>query len=359
MRFVGGAVRDSLLSRPVVDIDIATTLPPEEVIRKAEAARLKAIPTGLQHGTVTLVSSGRPFEVTTLRRDVKTDGRRAEVAFHDDWEADAARRDFTINAIYAKADGTLFDPVGGAEDLQAGRVRFIGDAAKRIEEDALRILRFFRFHLRYGKGAPDAAGLAACRAAVDKLDILSIERIRDELMKILSADDPLPVLTIMTDIGVMTHVLPDMRDVNRLECLIAVEQKLNDPDALRRLFTLLPDRSAVEAAIRLKLSNVEKKRLTAMALGPVPDNWRESVYRTGKQAVIDRLIIHGPEPDPATLRTILTWSVPTFPVTGADLMKCGIPEGPELGEKLKELEERWIKSGFAKGRDDLLKRVTS
>ncbi len=357
VRFVGGAVRDSLLGRPVADIDIATILPPADVIKRAEAGGLKAIPTGLRHGTVTVIAKGKPFEVTTLRRDIKTDGRHAEVAFHDDWDADAARRDFTINAIYADADGELFDPEGGAADLAAGRVRFIGDAGARIAEDALRILRFFRFHAYYGRGALDPAGLNACRETVEKLDILSIERVRDELLKILGADDPLPVLEVMADSGVLDKILPGFQAFGVLAGLIETENKTGDKSAQRRLFTLLPTDQVKAHADRLKLSNAEKKRLIAMTDGPLTGDWRETVYRTGKQAVIDRIILYSPVTDLNALRGIIIWPVPKLPVTGEDLLASGISEGPEMGKMLHELEDIWIASGFVLTRDRLLAKI--
>ena len=367
VRFVGGAVRDTLLGQPVTDVDLATPLEPPEVMRRLEAAGLKAVPTGLKHGTITAVANHRPYEVTTLRHDVVTHGRHATVAFTDDWAADDARRDFTINAIYANADGALFDPTGGAADLAAGRVRFIGDAATRIGEDALRILRFFRFHARFGRGAPDRAGLNACAAAVDLLDILSVERIRDELLKILGVADPVPTLAVMTEIGVVGHVLPEAADTARLATLVAVETALEQPDPLRRLVALLPGGARVveRVARRFKLSNAAIARACAMAADrPCPDvrtdaaDLRRMLYRHGRQAVTDRAILLARPAHAAALTALLAtardWTRPAFPVAGKHLKARGMADGPDLGACLKRLEKRWVASDFTLDRAALL-----
>ena len=365
-RFVGGAVRDSLLGRAVTDIDVATPLPPDEVMQRVTAAGLKAIPTGIDHGTVTVVSNHRPFEVTTLRRDVETFGRRARVAFTDDWRADASRRDFTINALYAEVSGELHDYFGGLADLEAGRVRFIGDPADRILEDALRILRFFRFHAHYGRGPLDAAGRAACVAARDRLDLLSIERVRDEILKLLAAPDPVPVLEAMKEAGILALILPEADGFARLRRLIAVEQALGCADPLRRLAAL----AGLEAvrldrlARRLRLSNKERARLVAMAgevPAPEPRALRAAAYRYGSETTRDRILLAADPSDLAAVRAALAalerLSPPRFPLTGRDLVAAGHAPGPALGAALRTLEEEWIASDFGLSRAELLKRA--
>ncbi|WP_155265520.1 CCA tRNA nucleotidyltransferase, partial [Sphingomonas segetis] len=266
-RYVGGAVRDDLLDLPVSDVDLATRLQPDEVIRRLEAARIKAVPTGIDHGTVTAVSDGHAYEITTLRRDVSTDGRRATVAFTTDWEEDAARRDFTINALSADPlTGEVFDYFGGASDLLERHVRFIGDPLKRIAEDHLRILRYFRFHARFGAGKPDIAALEACTQRANDLMALSRERIADELLKLLALTDPSVTVGIMLERAIFKPVLPEIAadGFARLEAAIAAEQAAGiAPDGLRRLAALLPSDVAVAQAVaaRLKLSNKARKRL--------------------------------------------------------------------------------------------------
>jgi len=368
VRFVGGAVRDSLLGRPVSDVDLATPLSPDEVVRRLRAAGLKAVPTGIDHGTVTAVAERMPFEVTTLRRDVETYGRLAKVAFTDDWRADAARRDFTMNALYADPDGRVHDYVGGVADARAGRVRFIGDPARRIEEDALRILRFFRFHAHYGAGAPDAAGLAACRDLRDRLDILSIERVQGELLRLLAAPDPRLVLRVMQATGILAHVLPGSESLAPFENLVAVEQSLGESDALRRLAALISQdaESAGRVARRLKLSNAQRRRLVAMTGAPpgsvMPAALRAAAWRDGAEAVRDRLVLAAdPTGDLSALRDALAalsgWTPPRFPVTGGDLKAMGITEGRDLGALLRKLEDAWVESDFTLTREALLGRV--
>ncbi|HEU5482921.1 MAG TPA: CCA tRNA nucleotidyltransferase, partial [Sphingomicrobium sp.] len=265
-RYVGGAVRDGLLGLPVNDVDLATRLRPDEVVERLQVAGLKAVPTGFDHGTVTAVSDGHPYEVTTLRRDVETFGRRATVAYTDDWSEDAARRDFTINALMADpATGEVFDYFGGLDDLEERHVRFIGDPFERIAEDHLRILRFFRFHARFGRGVPDSAALRACTERANDLMALSRERIADELLKLLAVDDPSPTVRAMLDCDVLKPVLPEItrNAVEPLEALIAAERKAQiAPDPIRRLVALLPRDPAVSETIaaRLKLSNKARKR---------------------------------------------------------------------------------------------------
>jgi poly(A) polymerase len=290
VRFVGGCVRDGVLGRRVVDIDLATPEAPKRVMALLQAASLKAIPTGIEHGTVTAVADGRPFEITTLRRDVTTDGRRAVVAFTDDWQEDAARRDFTINALSADPDGTVHDPFGGIADLQAGRVRFVGDAATRIREDVLRILRFFRFQAHYGRGEPDAAGLAACREHAALLPGLSAERIAAELLKLLKAGDAAGTVALMREAGILAPILAELTDIERLRGLQSLaEGEARDP--VLRLAALLPDDPAVAGAVaeRLRLSNADRVRLVTLA-GPPEDCWpaaderglRRALRRLGK-----------------------------------------------------------------------------
>ena len=272
-RFVGGCVRNVLVGRPVDDVDIATTLAPEAVIRAVETAGLKAVPTGLDHGTVTAVAKGRPFEITTLRRDVETDGRRAVVAYTTDWAEDAQRRDFRLNAVYADLGGRLFDPTGaGAADARAGRIVFVGDADTRIREDALRILRFYRFWAWYGRGEPDTAGLAACAARADLLAGLSAERVSKELLKLLAAEDPRAAVRLMDAAGVLARILPEAAARGRFERVVAIDlSQALAADPVLRLAALLPDDAAagLAAARRLRLSNAERDRLEA-ALGPGP-----------------------------------------------------------------------------------------
>ncbi|RMD89223.1 MAG: CCA tRNA nucleotidyltransferase [Alphaproteobacteria bacterium] len=367
LRFVGGAVRDSLVGRPVTDIDIATPLTPDEVMRRAAAAGLKAIPTGIDHGTVTLVSDHRPFEVTTLRRDVETFGRRARVAFTDDWNADAARRDFTINALYADAEGQLYDYFGGVADLEAGRVRFIGDPRERIIEDALRILRFFRFHAHFGRGALDAGGLAACIGERHRLDQLSIERVRDELLKLLAAPDPVPALEAMQEAGILDMVLPEARSLDALRRLVGIDTALARVDPLRRLAALLgrDSRRLERVGGRLRLSNRERRRLAAMA-GEAPRAdacaLRAAAYRFGCETTADRLIL-GADPArlpelQAAMATLADLKPPRFPLKGRDLVAAGHEPGPELGRTLARLEEEWVASDFALSKAELLRRAT-
>lgn len=358
-RFVGGAVRNSLAGLPVGDIDIATPLAPEEAMARLAAAGLGAKPTGIAHGTVTAIGDGRPFEVTTLRHDVETFGRHARVAFTDDWQADSARRDFTINALYADPDGRVFDYHCGIADLRAGRVRFIGKAEDRIREDALRILRFFRFHAWFGQGSLDPEGLAACAQGRERLDILSIERVRGELLKLLAAPDPFEALVVMDAVKILSHVLPESVGPLMLYPLIEAERQTERPDALRRLAVLLgvePQRLA-DAARRLKLSKRQAKRLAAMA-GPAPGAdaraLRAALYRHGAETVADRLLLAGDADGLAALDALGDWQRPAMPVSGRDLARTGVPQGPATGETLRRLEAAWIASDFRFDRAALL-----
>jgi poly(A) polymerase len=350
-RFVGGCVRDALLSRKVKDIDIATPLPPEAVMERLKAARLGVVPTGLAHGTVTAIAHHRPYEITTLRRDVETFGRHARVAFTDDWEADAKRRDLTLNALFCSAAGELWDYVGGLEDLRAGRVRFVGPARQRIAEDYLRLLRFFRFHAHYGQGEPDAEGLEAAAALAPELARISAERKRDELMKLLAAPDPLPVLRIMAERGVLRQVLPETGpgDLNRLARLLA-----RQPQAavLERLAALLPESGAAsETARRLKLSNEERDRLaflrdpaTGAALLGDRLAFRRALQRWGGEALLSRLALLDHE-DAAVEQArsdAAGWAAGPMPIHGADLVAAGFAPGPALGKILREVEDWWL-----------------
>jgi len=368
-RFVGGAVRDGLLGRKVSDIDVATPAMPEDVVRAVEAAGLKAIPTGIAHGTVTVVAKHQPFEVTTLRRDVETDGRHAVVAFTDDWRADAARRDFTMNALYADRDGAITDFFGGQGDARAGHVRFIGNPAQRIGEDALRILRFFRFHAWYGQGALDADGLAASARLAGMIGRLSGERIRVELLKTLAAPDPAPSWAAMVGAGVMAQTLPAAVQVDRLSAMIALERALGLPaDPLRRLAALTGAPSAeLLASIkdRLKLSNRDEAHLRL--LGVYGDRvalvagrrFGQALYGAEPAWVRDAAMLAGVET--ATLagfvRFIDGWSEPKFPLTGADLKAAGIEAGPGMGRALAELEEWWIEADFVPDKKTCLARL--
>ncbi|WP_414901974.1 CCA tRNA nucleotidyltransferase [Sphingomonas flavalba] len=348
-RFVGGAVRDTLLGLPVADLDLATRLRPEDVRDRIRAAGLKAVPTGLAHGTITAVLDDGPVEVTTLRRDVSTDGRRATVAFSDDWREDAARRDFTINALYADpASGALFDYFGGEADLSARRVRFIGDPLTRIAEDHLRILRFFRFHARFGDGAPDAEGYAACAERANDLMALSRERIADELLKMLAGHDPAAPIALMRARAILTPVLPEIDECGeqRLAALVAAEAAAGiPPDRVRRLIALLPgDPAAADAILaRLKLSNAIRKR-AALVLAPCAETVPERIgYRLGREAAIDRLLIGG-ETDAAVALT--GWQRPALPIGGGALVARGLSAGPAVARALREIEEQWVAEGF-------------
>jgi poly(A) polymerase len=351
-RFVGGAVRDLLLDVPHDDLDLATTLRPDEVTRRLEAAGIKAVPTGIEHGTITAVSSGTVVEVTTLRSDVSTDGRRATVAFTEDWRQDAGRRDFTINALYADPfTGELFDYFGGLEDLQSRMVRFIGDPLQRIAEDHLRILRYFRFHARYGHGEPDADALKACTDRANDLMALSRERIADELLKLLSLSDPTPTVRLMHERGLFEPVVPEITGVERLAALVAAELASGiAPDPLRRLSALLPPDppTAERVAARLKLSNKARKRLASAADTALRETSYGLAYRLGIEGAVDRLLLAS---RPADAAEIAKWTSPRLPIGGRELMARGIAEGPEVAKTLKRIEDAWEKAGFPRGDD--------
>ncbi|PWV97573.1 poly(A) polymerase [Hoeflea marina] len=383
VRVVGGAVRNALMGVKVGDIDLATTWRPEEVVKRAAAAGIKAVPTGIDHGTVTLLIGGHGFEVTTLRHDVETDGRRATVAFGADWSADARRRDLTINALYVDQSGTVFDWVGGLADIDSRTIRFIGEAPERIAEDHLRILRYFRFFAHYGGGRPDADALRASARAKDKLATLSAERVWKELKALLGAADPGRALLWMRQAGVLAAVLPETEKwgIDSMPGLIASEQARGwEPDALMRLMAIVPPDPLRVAAMagRLKLSRAEAERLNAWAGTPQPaaglaeTALDRMLYKHGPQPVTDRLRLalvvargrpdptedSAPSPELAGLTRLLAragrWVRPDFPLTGKDLIAAGIKPGPDLGTKLAAAEERWIHSNFVLDRAQLL-----
>ena len=375
-RFVGGCVRNALLGAPVADVDIATVLTPPLVKNVLTAARVSAIATGEAHGVITAVSHGRTFEIATLRRDVETDGRRAVVAFTDDWAEDAARRDFCLNALYADVDGALYDPTGhGVADCRAGAIVFVGDPETRIREDALRILRFFRFLAWYGRTAPDPAALAACAALKDLTSNLSVERVAAELLKLLTADDPRGVMRLMAKAGVLAVVLPEAQDLARFEALVAIEADLLEaPDALLRLAALLPAEPAIADTVarRLKLSNAQRARLTeAAAEDPAIVSWmspktvRQTVWRLGGEAFCDKALLAwaGRGGSAMQWRALMpmarTWPKPAFPMTGEQVMAAGVREGPLVGAVLAEVEAWWVDNDFPTDALSLIERLKS
>ena len=349
-RFVGGAVRDLLLDEEPGDLDLATTLSPQEVVSLLEAAGIKAVPTGIEHGTITAVSSGTVVEVTTLRSDVSTDGRRATVAFTDDWQADAGRRDFTINAIYADPfTGELHDYYAGIDDLKSRTVRFIGEPLQRIAEDHLRILRYFRFHARYGHGEPDPAAIAACCERANDLMALSRERIADELLKLLALPDPTPTVKLMLGCNLFAPVLPEIDSAVRLGALIEAERQAGlRPDPVRRLAALLPGEPTIAEKVgaRLKLSNKAKKRLASAATAHLGANPRALAYRIGVEGALDRLLLAS-QPDEAA--AIASWTPPRLPIGGGNLIERGVPQGPEVARVLRRIEDEWERAGFPEG----------
>jgi poly(A) polymerase len=351
-RYVGGAIRDDLLGIEVNDVDLATRIPPDEVMERLRKAGIKAVPTGIDHGTITAVSGGHPYEVTTLRRDVTTDGRRATVAFTDDWREDAARRDFTINALSADPiTGEIFDYFGGLDDIESRHVRFIGDPLQRIAEDHLRILRFFRFHARFGAGEPGAEAVDACAARANDLMALSRERIADELLKLLGLADPAPTVTIMLARAILAPVLPEITPDagDRLAALISAEREADvEPDPVRRLAAMLPRDPAVahDIAVRLRLSNKARKRLVSAATEGLGETPRTLAYRLGVEAALDRLLLAG---DIGSARSIAAWTPPRLPLSGGALIARGVPKGPEVARLLRRIEDRWVSEDFPKG----------
>jgi poly(A) polymerase/tRNA nucleotidyltransferase (CCA-adding enzyme) len=353
-RVVGGAVRDALAGRPITDIDLATPRAPEQVTKVLQEAGIRVVPTGIDHGTVTALLGERSFEITTLRRDVETDGRHAVVAFTDDWRTDAARRDFTFNAMSMARDGEVFDYFGGIADLRAGIVRFVGDPAIRIAEDHLRILRYFRFFARYSAGPADAAALAAIRAGASGLGKLSAERVWSELSRILAVPDPRATVALMADLGVMDAVLPEGADAARVARLVEAGAPA---DPLLRLSALLTG-DARALAERLRLSGWERDRLLALRGGPVPRPESDDAALRRLLAVEDRPVLidrtwlsGGNAPGWADLRQRLAaLPRPVFPVEGRDVLALGEPEGPRVGALLREVRHWWLDGGCTASR---------
>lgn len=376
-RFVGGSVRNALLGAPVADIDIATDVVPDEVDRRLRAAGIASHPTGIAHGTITAVANHKPFEITTLRRDVTTDGRRATVAFTTDWAEDAQRRDFTINALYARRDGTVVDLVGGSEDIAARRIRFIGNAEDRIREDYLRILRFFRFHAWYGRGEMDRTGLAACASLKDGIASLSGERVHAETLKLLGAPDPMPALRQMAATGILATILPGDLDFARLAKLIDVETShlFSDGDPLLRLGALIAgggEQRRQDLATRWRLSNAERDRLKAMDRTDVKivsylsiREVRRALYKLSPEVFKDLVMLRwaaDPKENNATQwRALLaladSWQRPEMDLTGHDVRAAGVPDGPEIGRVLAEVEEWWIDADFTDDKFSLIERL--
>jgi poly(A) polymerase len=369
-RFVGGCVRDALLGIETGDLDLATPARPELVMAALGAAKIRALPTGIAHGTVTAVvgSPGAPrhFEITTLRRDVETDGRHAVVAFGAGWDEDAARRDFTINAIYLTQDGMLYDPVGGRADLAARRVRFVGDPATRIAEDVLRILRYYRFEARFGSGDGDSAARVACRAGAPKLPTLSAERVSRELLRLLATQDPTRALAMMHEDGVLATIMPEATRLDRLKGLLPPSA-----DPLLRLAALIEvDRAGATAlAERLRLSNIERQRLAGLAppwpLDPAgaAEAQRLAIYRLGRERYRDLALLLAADGrlTPARLHELLEsaegWRPPSFPLRGDDVTALGIAPGPRVGKLLAAVKRWWEEGDFAAGRPECLAKL--
>lgn len=371
MRFVGGCVRDGLLGRAVKDVDVATPAPPSTIAALLSEHGIKVVPTGIDHGTLTAVVKSRPFEITTLRRDVACDGRHAQVEFTADWKEDAARRDFTMNALYVSPEGVLTDFFGGKEDAEAGRIVFIGDPDQRIEEDALRILRFFRFYAHYGVGTVDAAGLAACARHHEAVAHLSGERIQHEMLTLLSAERVLPALAHMQEAKVLEAILGWKPSFKGLENLLEAEgQTQMAADNVRRLAALCLGKEAEACIAHLraewKLSNPTVKRLQEMVLGkPLPVEADEPMLKAylravGKDIFLDKVLVgwEKEEYSKTAFRLAHTWKIPEFPVKGADLMAHGVLPGKTLGVLLRRLENQWEASGYKLTQEELLHSVT-
>jgi len=374
-RFVGGSVRNALLGLAVDDIDIATVLTPDQVMRALTDADIRWVPTGVEHGTITAVSEGRPFEITTLRRDVSTDGRRAVVAFTQDWTEDARRRDFRLNALYMDARGRIHDPLGhGVEDAKAGRIVFVGDPLQRIREDHLRILRFFRFLAWYGRGDPDPAAVSACEALRDMLAACSAERTAKELLKLLAAEDPRTAVALMQDTGVLAVILP-MAGPPRFKALVGIEcDTLHENDPVLRLAALLPDDPAEVARVveQLRLSNALRDRLTAalareppIVAGLNPREVRRTLYRVGGRAFHDRVMLAwagaaGPDLSGQWSKLLALserWTAPEFPLSGQDAIAAGLVQGPLVGRVLKAVEDWWVEEDFPQDKAAVLAQL--
>lgn len=372
-RFIGGCVRDAFLGIQAADIDIATPLVPEEVTRRLRQDGIRVIPTGIEHGTVTALTEGSSFEITTLRRDVETDGRRAVVSFTDDWLEDASRRDFTFNAMSLTPEGELYDPFDGVRDLKAGRVRFIGQARERIAEDVLRILRFFRFHARFGQGRPDPDALAACATMAPLLPSLSGERVQQEVMRILAQDRMVEVWRLMIDCGVVAQTLPHATNVTRLAALDRLEWLVGEAHPMAHLAALLPSglSAAADTAERMRLSNTNRDYLLSLCAPPVdvhPDltvtSRRHALQKLGPETYRDLLLLAAAtRGTPAVelleaLAEAATWVVVPFPLKGRDLLEMGVPPGPEVGVMLASLEGWWAARDYRPTREDCLTELS-
>jgi tRNA nucleotidyltransferase/poly(A) polymerase len=372
VRAVGGAVRDALTGRAVTEVDFATTAKPDDMIRLAARAGIKTAATGMAHGTITLIVNKVPFEVTTLRRDVETHGRRATVAFGSDWTGDARRRDFTMNALYADVQGRVYDPLGGLSDLLAGRVRFVGEASARIREDFLRVLRFFRFSANYATGEFDREAIAAAIRERAGLLKLSRERVRMELLRILVARRAGQAIAVMDECGLLLLLLGGIVRRARFERLCEIEAGLGDaPDAILRLAALgiFVEEDAARLSLRLRLSSQEANRLEALAAihpnfpaGMDKAALEGLLYRLGPELYLGRLLLAWASPDTApddetwrfAASLAASWQKPEYPLRGADLIALGMKPGPALGALLKDLEEQWAAGGFIASRDTLL-----
>lgn len=373
-RFVGGCIRNALWGEPVADIDLATQIAPETVVTLLKDAKIKTVPTGIAHGTITAVVSGKPYEITTLRRDVETDGRRAVIAYTDNWAEDAQRRDFTVNALYADQSGEVFDPTGeGLADIEARRFRFVGDADQRVREDYLRILRLFRFVAWYGRDAKiTKEALTACRENRSGLKTLSAERVWSETKKLLSASDPVRSVRIMLQQELLDTLLPEASNVDGLSCMVSLEgREAIKPDPMLRLMAMMGREPlpAVLMAKRLRMSNKEADRLKAWASNgeslssDMSERARmQAIYRSGKQTILDRARLRAAgatDPLESSRWMVLAdlalgWTPPAFPLRGADLVKAGVPKGPKLGKALAALEALWVRSGFSTEKPQLL-----
>lgn len=368
-RFVGGCVRDAVLDVEAEDVDIATPLPPDEVMRRLKADGIRVVPTGIKHGTVTAVCDGTPFEITTLRRDVESFGRHARVEFTDDWLEDARRRDFTFNALSLSAEGELYDPFDGLADLSAGRVVFVGDARERIREDVLRILRYFRFHARFGRGDPDPDAIAACAEYARLLPTLSGERVREELLRLLANDRAVQVWRLMLERGIVTHLLPWATDVDRLAALDRLEWMVGEADIMARLAALLPPSGEAAQALaeRLRLSNAQRERLLALADPPLDihadltqTERRAALQKLGPEIYRDLLMLNAATnkvPSVEILEPLAEaaawWHIP-FPLKGQDVLDRGVPPGPDVGRLVSEVEGWWTSRDFRPDRDACL-----
>jgi len=368
-RFVGGCVRDAVLDLEPQDVDIATPLPPDEVMRRLTRDGIRAVPTGIEHGTVTAVLEGDSFEVTTLRRDVETFGRQARVEFTDDWLADAERRDFTFNAMSLSPDGDLYDPFGGLRDLAAGRVKFVGAARARIREDVLRILRYFRFHARFGKGAPDEEAIVACAELAPLLPSLSGERVREEVLRLLSADRAVEAWRLMLDRGIVAHAVPPATHIERLATLDRLEWMVGETDELVRLAALLPgtDQAALAVTERLRLSNSQRDRLRRLCAPPVevhphlPVKARHAaLQKLGPELYRDLLLLAAADRGTPTVELLeplaeaASWTVIPFPLKGRDVLDRGVSPGPEVGRLLSGIEHWWADRDYKPTREDCL-----